>query len=52
MKRLGLKVEVVLISFAVVFLVIFLGQMLLNRYLVTRPLDEAAGPDEPHRLRN
>ena len=40
MKRLGLKVEVVLISFAVVFLVIFLGQMLLNRYLVTRPLDE------------
>src|SRR5690554_5805206 len=40
MKRLGLKVEVILISFAVVFLVIFLGQMLLNRYLVTRPLDE------------
>ncbi|HOL13198.1 MAG TPA: hypothetical protein PLD61_02400 [Bacillota bacterium] len=40
MKWLGLKVEVILISFAVVFLVIFLGQMLLNRYLVTRPLDE------------
>ncbi|MDD2431908.1 MAG: hypothetical protein PHD88_06335 [Firmicutes bacterium] len=39
MKPFGLKIEVVLISFAIVFLVIFAGQLLLNHYLVNRPLD-------------